>query len=302
MISYVTGVGVPFWLVVQPLAGVLFLVLMLKLLTKATEDAATAMVMVAGMAFIYTGKAFYVDVVGYFDGMAMLLILLAMWSKGLLLPMTMSLMAFFVDERAIMAVPTVVLWQQYVGGVALMPFGKKWKLSSAGVGIGISVIIYLIMRYLIGREFGLGAEVGSTPLLGLETLRTNYATMPLLLLTGIEFYWVAVGAVVVYALRKGGAGWCMLVFAYLGAAVFASLLSLDVTRSIAYLFPAVVLGMVMVVKEEGLQIGRGFAAGLLVLAILFPPIFSVGNMHLWMGPALPKIAKWIWSYTMGGGI
>lgn len=272
--------------VLLPVAGWGFFRILLALGRRGGLGVWGSLLLTLGMAATYVGKAFFVDVIGYFDAYCYILLLVSIYAKPRWAALLAYLASLFIDERAYLAVPLAAVarfWMQ-----AEQPdLGRLVKETAPALGI---LVVGLVIRYTLHEQFGLvsGAQSGN---LGLATLRDNFQISSIGLLTGLEFYTYAAFLPGMYFFLNGQRLLGMGYIAYLGACLLSMLLVLDLTRCTAYLFPAVLAGIFALARFEKPSFTERTLVALTLSALLFPPLFVVGDYILWMGPIVPKIIR-----------
>lgn len=274
------------WFALLPVAGWGFFRILLALSRRGGLGIWGALLLTVGMAATYVGKAFFVDVIGYFDAYCYLFLLVSIYVRPRWAAALAYVACLFIDERAYLAVPLAAVARFWMR--AETP-DLRSLLKEAAPALGI-LGLGLMVRYGLHAQFGLvsGAQSGN---LGLATLRDNFQISSIGLLTGLEFYTYAAFLPGVYFYlnrqRLLGVGFV----AYLGACLVSMLLVLDLTRCTAYLFPAVLAGVFALARFEKTSFTEKTLLALTVSALLFPPLFVVGDYILWMGPIVPKIIR-----------
>jgi hypothetical protein len=193
---------------------------------------------------------------------------------------------FFIDERAFLAVPLVCVARFF-----LHRDTNKWQRGLPEVGLAIAAIVTgLLVRFWLHTAYGL--ENGATSEnLGLATARDNFQISGFGLLTGLDFWTFAGMFPAFLAWQKG---WRWLASGYLIYYIccfLAMLLVLDLTRCTAYLFPAALAGVIAIARQERPVFAERFVLFFTLTALLFPPVFVVGDYILWMGPIFPKLVR-----------
>lgn len=286
VLAHLLHMSMKVWFALLPVAGWGFFRILLALGRRGGLGSWGALLLTVGMAATYVGKAFFVDVIGYFDAYCYLLLLVSIYLRPRWAAALAYVACLFIDERAYLAVPLAAVARFWMR--AESP-DLRSLLKEAAPALGI-LGLGLMVRYGLHAQFGLvsGAQSGN---LGLATLRDNFQISSIGLLTGLEFYTYAAFLPGVYFYlhrqRLLGVGFV----AYLGSCLLSMLLVLDLTRCTAYLFPAVLAGVFALARFEKSRFTEKTLLTLAVSALLFPPLFVVGDYILWMGPIVPKIIR-----------
>ncbi|MGB3618617.1 MAG: hypothetical protein WBA12_10890, partial [Catalinimonas sp.] len=193
---------------IQFAGGFLLLGVAALLTEKLCRDRVAAVLMVVALAFAPPGTACFTDEVGYFDGVAYLLLLLAMWSRAVPLVGLCALLAAFTDERAAVATGFVFLWwlRHFLFGEGRPARHDLFRAAAAVV----AVVAWGAMRLWLAERYGLRTPVaGGGYVVGFDMWLRYYQFVPLGLLSGLEGLWavlVASAWVLVHRRRRlGGA-------------------------------------------------------------------------------------------------
>lgn len=254
-----------------------FLRLVWKAVAQASSDRLAFWAML-GLSSCFVTQTFWFDNVGNFDcfGYTFLAAALAArrggWAAlGLLL-------GLFCDERVFLLAPIVLLWHQ-----AGMPKGESdfriWPLKPAAWILVATVVLALGLREGLKQVYGLGIPIGQTGDLGLALIWKYWQNARYGLFSAFELGWLALIAVPFMTYRKQklvGVG----LAGYLTVVVLATLSVIDESRSVGYLFPAVLLGWVLLEQSLPEAEGRLLAAFVAVGGLLIPPMVVVGPFLL----------------------
>lgn len=294
LLAKLSPVGTPrgrmlFLFALQYAAGILFFVLCFELFRELVQNPATAAVLTLGTAFLYPGQACFHDLFGVFDGIAVVFLLAAMWCRVPWLIFTCLLGAFWIDERAVIAASFPFLWIKRRAGLA-----DGWRQlllpDRASIVVPLAVAVTLGLRFWLTQAHGfhlpLGPESDVSATKFFQAARLD--RLPIGLLSPFKLHWLLIGLAAVWlsATRR----WALLVLG--GAAVLAStaaaLAVVDITRSLTYVFPAVILSLGLVAREVGRQFLFGLACLLLALALVVPS-YDVKTGAAWMVPLPVKL-------------
>ena len=288
IISYLLHLRVSFWLAFQPFLGMAFMGILAKEVEKLCSSRLVAFVLCLGLAATYVGKSFWVDVIGYFDGYGFFLLLVACVNRNPFALISLIVAACFVDERSYVVLPLVALYQL----VRYEPFNFRASFIVKKVWpFAVAIMVSLCIRYFVGHHFHLFPPTEYSESVGLNVIRENYKSIPILYLGALDAYWlcfVYLGAAL-WLIRQRALS--VLFALYSVVAIGVILIVLDVTRAGAYFFPVVLCFIAVLYRQEQRKNANATLATLTGMALFIPPIFSVGNTHIWMDPALPEIIK-----------
>lgn len=291
VISSYLGISPFFWILVLPLAGLVFIRQLIAGFYSLTKSKKISALIATGLASTYLVRAFTTDVMGYFDGYAYLLILLALFSRSSFAVFITCFAAFFVDERSILASPLIVFFIWITRESNLQLDQRLLRLEKPILPIFGAYALSLLLRYFISMQTGFGSFLPDSDLVGFQVIQGNYQVMPLLWLSGIGFFWISLCIPALYLFFEGRLLPGFLYLLYL-VSMFALVLTvLDVTRSITYLFPGIMVGHLLVFKMESLTFFKRYLLSLTISSFLLPPLFAIGTTIVWQGPVFPKILK-----------
>jgi len=269
------------------LAGFLFFYFSCQLLRRYCADAVALTWVLLGFCFVFLGKVFFWDTYAYFDAYALLFLLLAMRSRHPAHIFLFLFLAFWTDERSVVASAWVWLWH------ALRPepsdqkpefFQKPLLRPNKQQGaIGLALLVTLILRWLLANWYGL------PPVAGLSQILTEakfvliqqrlIELLPFVTVSSFESYWLYIaGAVLTLWLHRERWGMVGFLLA-LGASLAVSFLVYDMTRSIMYAFPAIFIAVRILLLELPTAIFRRLAFCIFVAALLLPTYYL--SHYMW---------------------
>ena len=294
LLAKLSPVGTPrgrmlFLFALQYVAGAVFFVLCFELFRELVQNPATAAVLTLGTAFLYPGQACFHDLFGVFDGTAVVFLLAAMWCRAPWMIFACLLGAFWIDERAVIAASFPFLWIKLRAGLA-----DGWRSlllpDRASIVVPMAVAVTLGLRFWLTQAHGfhlpLGPESDVSATKFFQAARLD--RLPIGLLSPFKLHGLLLGlaAVWLWATRR----WALLMLS--GAAVLAStaaaLAVVDITRSLAYAFPAVIISVGLLTRDVGQRFLLGLAVALLASALIVPS-YDVKTGAAWMVPAPVKL-------------
>ncbi len=156
LVSRALHLPVQFWLWLQPFAGMMFCWLLLKVLLKRIPPMESVL-LAFGLACTFVVKAFNYDVVANFDGYAYLLLLGAVAVRSPLAMVPLGFAALFVDERAYLAMPYVLLARWMTHGVGLPRDWMGFLIDRETVLTLLTLIAGLAVRLGLSHYFGISS-------------------------------------------------------------------------------------------------------------------------------------------------
>ncbi|HEY1497329.1 MAG TPA: hypothetical protein VGF49_22385 [Candidatus Solibacter sp.] len=253
------------------LCGVFTLYLTVDLSQRITQSRITAAAVCLGVACVWPGVlAFHQLLGGFYDAVALCLVLAAMWA-----PAPLAAVALFVaawtDERALLAGLLVVVY------AALRREPARVIAIVAGGGVHAATRFWFANAYSLHTAFD-GV--------GLAIFLKEFNIAPLGIWTGLGGCWllVAAGMWVLLVRRRFAAA---LAFALaLCVVIGAALVVEDVTRSMAYTLPAVFVGLIALVESEPPVAIERLASASAFICVLVPTYFTQSGNATWLLPSV----------------
>ncbi len=278
--------GVRTALTAQQAGAVIFLAIFLLVSREALGDPTSALFAGVMAATSFVGQWGFNDFTN-FDGFAYLVLLLSLWNQSVIGLAVLTVFGGFCDERVILAAPLVWLWHavRERGHSGIGRVGDLMRPNGAQVGLIFGLVAFSGLRWWLGEHFG---EIASTSGMSLGVVKNNVLWLPLALACGLKggvILFVAAGLGLLIHRRTGLLTWGVLA---LLPGLCASIWVYDLTRSLAFGFPAFFLAMAVLRQAFGVQEVRRllFCAALGCLA--FPTYWILLRVH-WLLP----VVRWL---------
>lgn len=271
----------------QHLLGAFFFYFVARLVERTSGDGPFAVLFTVGLAFVYVGKAFFYEVYGLFDGMAYFFIAWALFLRNPWWAFLVLQGAFWTDERGVLAAAMVLLWHRWQRGETSLP--ALLRPDGLNAAFALSLLTYLGLRWELGRRFGLSVPLGGGADAGLNVVRGNLLFAVLAIALTFEVYWLWLLAGFRHVLAQRQFAFALLLTAAFGVQLLVSLSVLDITRSLAYAFPAVLWGMAVLSRSERTDFLRKSAFVLIALAAFVPTCKYVDGGFYWTVPLPLKL-------------
>lgn len=242
-----------------------FIFLTIVLFERILRNRTTSFLFSLGLSLTFLGKSGFTDTIyAHFDMIAFFLNLLAMCSHPIL-AIPLMFLSFFVDERALISGFFVLLY------FYIIQKDSKPNIKYL-VGFIISIVAYIISRYLLFTYFRLQTPIGNTADVGLKVLSLNILSFRGIIGTFLtfEFFWIIVFLAFIqlkYLDLNQKLGSLLLILVGIGS----SWLVYDITRSISYIFPLVFLSVFIINKIYDSKILNYIAFVIMVMN------FSIGS-------------------------
>ncbi len=289
IISSLLGLDIRGAYALQFIAGILLFYVIARIAERESHSRVFALFVTLSVGGLFAGVTAFWEFRSKFDGVALLFLLIAMWSESPLVIFPSILLAGFTDERALVATGFVFLWWFYrknrQGESVLKSLFNRQTISILG-----ALLIYLVARLAIARIFNVTTYSQATSEF---RLLDQINLIPMGLWTGLEASWLVI-VIAVFALisRKH----------YLMLGLFSlfvllqSVLALsvnDITRSMAYLLPAYILAFRISLPElkDDLRTMIPYIATLNLLMVNY--VASGKSTIWWIYPLPVQIVRWI---------
>lgn len=191
--------------------------------------------------------------------------------------LTLSLtLATLNDERALMAFPLVALWHWTLGPRDLRQ-AFKWTAILVTAGAAYLLVRHALTVGWIGPGIQRPAVYAKMQSFG-ERFSPYNSTWPVFLwnaFCGFRWLWVLPLFAAVAAGRSLPRYLAWLLFAYAAFAALPTLMVEDVSRSIGFLFPALLVALLFL-SDTPQPFRRGLAITLIALQLLTPIVYRVG--------------------------
>jgi hypothetical protein len=271
-----------YWLLgLQYISSFLLLLYTYRLSLKICSDKVIATLSVICISAIYVGVGGYYDVFWHFDSLAILLLILAMYTDYHLFVFIFILSASFTDERAFIASALVFVFKIAQNNKANTSLADLFGYNS--IIIIASWLTYFSLRtYLIYyHNFFTGMQD-----IGPQLLIRNYRTFPLNILFIFEggwlFIWLGISRVKDRILT-------ILTIASTLVIISISLMISDVSRSTSYLLPLFFIGLYACNKEFKLYTLRKIILVCTIISLIVPTQEFFNYTIYGMGAIFPNL-------------
>ncbi|HTW66837.1 MAG TPA: hypothetical protein VME17_19590 [Bryobacteraceae bacterium] len=278
-------------LIVFAIAGVALLYLVLKMAFALTGNKRVALLVCLATACAWPGEAAFQELRGgYYDALALCLLLGACAARSSLLVGALVFLAAWTDERALLAASFVFLLYVYesTGDIRSWLAGKP-----AAVIVGAAAYLASRESLTVAQSYTL-----ATSGVGFAVLARQVNVIPIAIWSGLAGCWILVcfGALALFRQRRYFFSWVFC--AAMAGMIVASLAVVDVTRSMAYCLPALLVTLAALGKSENVKRLEKLAAISAAISFLVPTFYLEGSTGLWLLYPLPiQIARWMGAWT-----
>jgi hypothetical protein len=181
-------------------------------------------------------------------------------------------LAAWTDERALIAVPFLMLYRRRVYPA----------LSSLAVYVAVRLCFVAICSY----------PAGATGV-GLAVLRSQVQIAPLAVWSGLGASWMVVVFAIAALIRRERMASALCFSTMVGVSMLAGMAVVDVTRGMAYCLPAVFVALAILSKCERVRRVEHLTATGALVSLLVPTFYLEGVTGLWSLTPLPlQLIRW----------
>lgn len=273
----------------QYIAGVLFFALTAALFSEVCGSRLAGLAATLSFALCSVGQAFFLDLHGFFDGMAFFFLAVAMWARRPWLIGLAVFLACWVDERAIVVAALVLLWTIVRDSSGMLSWKALFVPTRPWIAVVTAVLLTIILRQTMSWAADLPVpkpwDGGLHPLQLLAADRLDRIPPGLI---SIKAIWLFVGLAAWALWLRRERLLLALVVASVGVFVAASFVVVDMTRTLAYVFPLAFVALRSVRRESSERFMEATCLAAVGLA-LFVPSFSVMSGAEWVQPLPVKL-------------
>ena len=206
------------------------------------------------------------------------------------------MLAFFTDERTLICAGFLFTY----GMLSVRKeFDLKYKIFNIyNLPVMIAIILYIFIRYQINVTYGLELAEYSQYDKGGWKLLNQINNVPAAIWTGLEGFWiiVALNLILLYRHKNFVPGLIFLITIILLIILGNSVV--DTSRSMLYLFPAVIISMKQISKKntQNNEI-RNILILCFIISFVFPSYWVGGKSSIWWQYPMPiQIIRWFFIY------
>lgn len=224
-----------------------------------------------GLPFLYFGRSAWVDLSGWFDTFAFFFLLLGVYTKSWGWKTILFAAAFWTDERAILAFPALLLWENRIP-----LFNSNWAglVSKYNALLVLPALLYFIGRAILALHCGLETPRADA---GFPVLGKTLLTFGLAEISFFEGFWICIFLLVVTLIEDKKHLLLFLCLSLIATQSVISHMVIDVTRSGAYWFPFVLFTLYGIKIKENFPINMTTISFATLMATILIPGFYVLN-------------------------
>lgn len=287
-LSFLTGHNVAAIVILQAFLGLAFIYFTAQFAFELTGSKISTALFTVSVAHIFVGVWQFAEIHGYGDGIAYFCLLVAMLHRSPAVSGSMLLIAYFTDERALMAGGLIVLWNIARTAFDTGRFDLKHLVAIAFSHRNLLVwgtwIVYFAIRLTIGKIYFSDHQYSTmgTPVLFEQAHRNGLGSS----IWGVfEGFWILILASAVVLWDKEKRYLSLLLIAGFGALLLSGLFVHDIDRSLSYGFPVLFLVFFLLYRNASERTFHLLLFFCAVICVLHPQVFYMGyNRILWLEP------------------
>lgn len=278
---------------VQHLCGVFFFLMLIKWAYATVADKVSVFLVVYSFVFVYIGRCFFYEFYPFFDGIAFFIMMMALCLKNPWAAFAVLSFAYWTDERAVIASPLILLYHLLDRG-GWQTLTPKQMLANYRTYIPYfaTLGLYAVMRLVLQAEYDLHTPVGGRADAGFSVFLDQLSHIPLAVVLAYEGSWLLIGAAAYVFLTNRSYS---LLASYLGILVIILVVSCcvwDVSRSVSYSFPALLIAFGLLANRYPIRYTRYVMLGILCFNLLIPTYKYHFHNFFWQVPAPLKLVHY----------
>jgi hypothetical protein len=260
----------PAWAIYCFQLGIGFLLLYLfYLFGKRFFSPTDSLIIAATLPFLYYGRSMWVDIYSWFDTFAYFFLFLGIYFRQNPLKWLCFFAAFWTDERALLAYPVFLLWENRDFIIA----GSLKKLLNRNTFLlMIPVFGYSILRIYLGWKFNMQTPSADASLLTVKNTISNFTVANL---SFFEGFWLAIILMVWGFIRAKNHLGLIFIFLVLLSQTMVAHMVYDTTRSGSYWFPLVLLPLYFIKNSP--EFSKDFS---LIVRVIFWSTFLIPGFYV----------------------
>jgi hypothetical protein len=293
ILSFLSGHNIVIIVLLQSILGVLFIHHTAQWIYSISTDKVTTGLFTIAIANIFVCTWTFADIYGYGDGFAWYFLLAALLNRNPLFIFIALQIAFFTDERAVIAGGYLLLYQMLITAYDHKDFSfvtlLKNVFSGKNVVIWLAWIVYFGIRFYVQKTYFPNHSYSTlgTPVLFADAHRHGLGSS---IWTAFEGTWLLMGAAILalwltrrfFLLAAVGLGFLVL----LASGIYVH----DIDRALAYGFPFIFMAIYVLFQTASLRSIRLILFFTMIICVGHPMIYYMGyNRILWMEPFPVKI-------------
>ena len=301
VLSFLTGHNVVIIVIIQYILGVFFIYKVGQWIFAISKDKITTSLFVISIANIFVCTWTFADIFGYGDGFAFFFLLVALLSHNPVIIFTALQIAFFTDERAVIAGGYLLLFYMLIKAYEMKDFRLVTLLRNMFLGnntwVWLAWIFYFAVRFYVRENYFPNHSYSTlgTPVLFADAHRYGLGSS---LWTAFEGMWLLGGAILALWLTKRFNILLVLSVGFI-VLIATGIYVHDIDRALSYGFPFLLMAIYVLFQTVSLRSIRLILFFTAVVCVIHPMVYYMGyNRILWMEP-FPVRVFMLLDYWMG---
>ena len=277
-------------IIIRFIVGILLFGLCGKIIFDYTKDRISAILFSITLALTNLGATSFCEHRGIFDGIAIFLVILSFYFKNHFFIIFTLILAFFTDERTLISTGFLLTYGMLNANKGLGVIRRLF--NNYNFSILTALMIYIFIRYQINFAYGLELSEVNQLKYGWKLLN-QINNVPVAIWTGLEGFWIIIllNIILLYKNQNFFSG-----LIFISTIIFLIIMGNsvgDTSRSMLYLFPAVIVGMEQISKKIPNNETRNILVLCLIISFIFPSYWVGAKSSIWWQYPMPiQIIRW----------
>ncbi|WP_159468892.1 hypothetical protein [Dyadobacter sp. 3J3] len=302
ILSFLTGHNIVIIVLLQSVLGVFFIYNVGQWIYTLSKDKITTSLFVISIANIFVCTWTFADIYGYGDGFAFFFLLVALLNRNPAIIFTALQIAFFTDERAVIAGGYLLLFHMLIKAYELKDFRfvtlLKNMLSGNNAWVWLAWVFYFAVRFYVGQKYFPNHSYSTlgTPVLFADAHRYGLGSS---LWTAFEGMWLVMGGAILALWLTKRYNLLLVVSVGFVVLIATGIYVHDIDRALSYGFPFLLMAIYVLFQTVSLRSIRLILFFTAVICVIHPMVYYMGyNRILWMEP-FPVRVFMLLDYWMG---
>lgn len=302
ILSFLTGHNVVIIVLLQSILGVFFIYNVGQWIYALSKDKITTCLFVVSIANIFVCTWTFTDIYGYGDGFAFFFLLVALLYRNPVIILISLQIAFFTDERAVIAGGYLLLFHMLIRAYELNDFRFVTLLKNMFLGsntwIWVAWMFYFTVRFYVREKYFPNHSYSTlgTPVLFADAHRYGLGSS---LWTAFEGMWLLMGGAILALWLTKRFNILLVVTVGFIVLIATGIYVHDIDRALSYGFPFLLMAIYVLFQTVSLRSIRLILFFTAVVCVIHPMVYYMGyNRILWMEP-FPVRVFMLLDYWMG---
>ncbi|GLU50717.1 hypothetical protein Dfri01_01780 [Dyadobacter frigoris] len=302
LLSFLTGHNIIIIILLQSVLGVFFIYNVGQWVYAVSNDKITTSLFVISIANIFVCTWTFADIYGYGDGFAYFFLLVALLNRNPVIIFIALQIAFFTDERAVIAGGYLLLFHMLIKVYELKDFRLvtffKNMFSGNNAWVWLAWIFYFTVRFYVREKYFPNHSYSTlgTPVLFADAHRYGLGSS---LWTAFEGTWLLMGGAILALWLTKRYNLLLVVSVGFVVLIASGIYVHDIDRALSYGFPFLLMAIYILFQTVSLRSIRLILFFTAAVCVIHPMVYYMGyNRILWMEP-FPVRVFMLLDYWMG---